>query len=317
MALVTAKATGNWSAGSTWDSDPALPASGDTVNCAGYIVTVDQDVTVAQIKSTGAGYFAVSAARTINAAVLSDTGHSGGAVIRCTHATGTVAIIGNVTAGPNVGMSHSAAGTINVTGNVTGGSGANAYGINQTSTGTINITGNLLGGSTSNCRGVHNNSTGTIAITGNATGGAGTTAFGAFNAGAGTVTVSGDVLSGAGSVAHGAANNSTGTLTVGGVCYPSANSGAFGLYGTNSGGTTTFKKAIIGGALGAPVGGYVKLLVDATINYIESVRSDTGAAYKLSNNYPTNAQVESGVVFNLGTQTGSYAGGSTVIVIED
>jgi hypothetical protein len=311
MALVTAKATGNWSAGSTWDSDPALPAAGDTVNCAGYTVTVDQNVTVATIKSTSTGYFSVTAARTITAAILSDTGHSGGAVVRCSHSTGTVTITGNVTAGPNVGLSHSGAGTINVTGNAQGGSGASAYAINNTSTGTINLTGNGVAGSASGARAVHNNSTGTIAVTGNITGGSVATGFtsGAYNAAGGTITISGDCTGGSSANAHGAHNNSTGTLSVDGVVYPGSNVQTAGLYGANSGGTTTYKKASIGGAAGVALLGYVKLVVSGTINVLTVKRSDTGADYELSNDYPAIADVKSGTVYKLGTLTGTYSAG--------
>jgi len=44
MATVTSKATGNWSDGSTWDSDPAIPVNGDTVIVdAAHTVTFDVD----------------------------------------------------------------------------------------------------------------------------------------------------------------------------------------------------------------------------------------------------------------------------------
>jgi len=44
MALITSKATGNWSAGSTWDSDPAIPVNGDTFKIdATHTVTLDKD----------------------------------------------------------------------------------------------------------------------------------------------------------------------------------------------------------------------------------------------------------------------------------
>ena len=284
MALITAKATGNWSAGSTWDSDPALPAAGDTVDCAGYTVTIDQDVAVTQIKSTAAGYFAVTDARNITAAILSDTGHSGGGVVRCTHAMGTVAITGSVTAGPSRGVDNQAAGTLIVTGNVAAGSATGAYGVNNNSTGTVTITGNVVGGSGSSARGAYNNVGGVITITGSATGGSGSTA-------------------------HGAQNNGLGTLTVNGACVSGSNIAAFGVYGNNAAGATLIKQLRIGGAVGCACGGYCKILVDPSNNYMIAPRSDTGADYYLSNDYPTEAQVESGVVYKLTTQTGTMVGG--------
>lgn len=320
MALVTAKATGNWSAGSTWDSDPALPAAGDTVDCAGYTVTVDQNVTVVQLKSTAAGYFSVTAARTITAAILSDTGHSGGGVVRCSHSTGTVTITGNVTAGPSRGVDLSAAGTLNITGTAAGGSAANAYAVYNSSTGIINFTGNGTAGSANSTQAFRNNSTGTINVTGNVTGGsAGTSANnGAYNASTGTINISGDCTGGSVANGHGAHNVSTGTLTVAGIVYPGSNLQSAGLYGANSGGTTTYKKAKLGGDAGTALLGYVKLSVDPTVNFVRTVNSSGGTDYDLSNDYPTIGDVKSGTVYKLGTLTGTYAGGgSTVIVIED
>jgi hypothetical protein len=313
MATITAKATGNWSAGSTWDSDPALPAAGDTVNCAGYTVTIDQDVAVVQLKSTAAGYFAVTAARNITANILSDTGHSGGGVVRCSHATGTVTITGSVTAGPSRGADLSGAGTLNITGNVTGGSAASAIGVANLSSGTFNITGDVQGGSTTNCQGALNNSTGTMTITGNVIGGVGTLAHGAL-ANAGTMTITGNATGGSGSTACGAYSAAaTSVVNVQGICYGGSILSGFGLYGVNAAGKATFSRAVFSGAIGAPVGGYVQIAVAATTNYCEIPRSDTGVAYKLSNDYPTEAQVESGVTYKLGTQTGTLVGGAVSI----
>lgn len=310
MALITAKATGNWSAGSTWDSDPALPAAGDTVECAGYTVTIDQNVTVVQLQSSGAGYFAVSAARTITAAVLSNTGHSGGGVVRCSHAAGTVAIFGSVTAGPSRGVDLSGAGTLNITGNVTGGSAANAIGAYNSSTGTLNITGNVTGGSATRSHGAANISTGTMTITGNATGGGGTLAAGA-QCDNGTVTVTGNATGGGGSTACGAYSAAaTSILTVQGICYGGSVNTGYGLYGLNAAGKAILRRAVFGDAVGAPVGGYVQIDVTTpTVNYAQAPRSDTGAAYQLSNDYPTAAQVESGVTYKLGTLTGTLSTG--------
>jgi hypothetical protein len=177
----------------------------------------------------------------------------------------------------------------------------------------VNITGDCTGGSNSQASAVYNNSSGTVNITGSVTGGSSTNAQGVNNASTGTVSIAGNATASA--TSNGAQNSSTGTMSVGGVCIPGASATYFALVGANSGGVTTYKKLQIGGNVGGTVAGYVKLAVDATVNYIETVRSDTGAAYKLSNNYPTNAQVESGVVFHLGTQTGTLAGGGGAVSI--
>lgn len=306
MATRTAVKTGNWSDPTVWDSDPVLPGAGDVAECATYTVTIDQDVAVTTLRSSGAGYFAVTAARTITAAVLSNTGHSGGGVVRCSHAAGTVSITGSVTAGPSRGVQLTGAGTLNITGDVTAGSSNSAYGV-YANNGQCDIAGNVTGGSALATQGVRWESAGTLTVAGSVTGGSASSSHGVYNSVTGTVNITGNVMGG--SVGWGAINNSSGTITVAGIVRGGTGVNALGLHGQDVAGLTVFKRVVFGDGLGAAISGYVKLVVEASANYCEILRSDTGAAYQLSNDYPTAAQVESGVVYKLGTLTGELAGG--------
>lgn len=317
MATIVAVRTGNWSDTShltgPWPgaSTPTTkPAAEDTVESDNYTITIDEDIAVTLLRATGSGYFAVaSAPRAITANLeLAGTYTNGG--LRANHATGTVTVNGgainnSVTAGSMAFKNHST-GTLTITGNLTG--GTTGYGTSYASTGIINIGGNVVAGAGG--LGVYNSSTGTINIAGNCTGGSAFGAYGAQNVGTGTINITGDSTGGSAASTYGARNDSTGTITVAGIVYPGSIIGVYGLYGANAGGTTTFKKAKLGGALGSATGGYVKMVVDPGVNLIRVVNSSDNTDYDLSNDYPTNAQVENNVTFHLGTQTGTLVAGS-------
>ena len=230
MATITSLATGNWSAGGTWVGG-VKPGVGDTaVIAAGHVVTIDEDVSCTLIKSASTGYCAVtSAPRTITANILSDTGHSGGGVLRCSHATGTVTIAGDVTAGPSRGVDNSAGGTVTISGTCTGGTASNAFGVQNTSSGTVNIT-TCIGGSGSAAYGAYNTSSGTITIT-TCTGGI--TAYGVSNVGSGTITIT-TSTGGSGNNAHGAYNSGAGTINIT-TCTGGSGSSAYGAANASSG----------------------------------------------------------------------------------
>ena len=181
MANRYAVATGNWSSLATWDGGASLPGSGDTVRPNGYTVTIDQDITVTELKNDASspavagGQFVLSSGKTINAnitagsvantvtfsaaspAVGTINGNVTGSGTANTtisavqlNGTGTLNVTGTITGGPIYFTPHailvSAAGTLNVTGNVTGGGyneGNQVAGIRITAAGTVNITGNV------------------------------------------------------------------------------------------------------------------------------------------------------------------------------
>jgi len=82
---------------------------------------------------------------------------------------------------------------------------------------------------------------------------------------------------------------------------------ANGLYGTNSGGTTTFKR--IGSAANgaSALGGYCKLVVDADYNVLV-VKDSAGNDVSMSNDYPATTAVKLGTIYNRTTQSGTYTG---------
>lgn len=316
MATIVAQANGQYHAGATWTGG-VVPGAADTARTGNFTVTISSaDVTADMLEATGSGQFVVdTAGRTITANIRASGTNTNGA-LQCTHAAGVVTISGAITQNSSATNAH----TVNVTGtgdvvingNVTGGTGS-GYAVRHNSTGTVAITGNVMGGSGSNSVCVFNNSTGTVAITGNATGGSGSNSYGALNMNTGTVAITGNATGGSTNTARGAHNQGTGTLTVGGICYGGTELRAFGLYGANAGGVTTFKRAVFGDGVSSPVGGYVRLQVDATVNYAEFPRHDTGAAHRMSNDYPVEADVKTGVVYQLGTRTGTLVGGAVGI----
>ena len=143
MAIIVAVRSGNWSdtshvtgpwpGGSTPTTKPGV---GDTVQSGAFIVTIDEDVTVALIESTASGYFQITSAPELPArrTVTAETANSGAAdgALKIYNPTGTVDIIGDQTGG--VGNSawaiYNNYGTIgDITGDQTGGVGVFAYAI--------------------------------------------------------------------------------------------------------------------------------------------------------------------------------------------
>lgn len=284
MATIVAQATGDWSAGATWDGGTP-PGVGDTAQTGAYVVTIDQDITVTQLNPTSSGNFKVTAADIdiVADVVMASTYNGGG--LRFEHAAGTCTLTGNVTGGSAVntyGVRVQGAGDLTVTGNATGGSGATSHGVINASTGTVTLTGNATGGSSSGC-GVQNNSTGTLTVSGTATGGSGVVSYGAINASTGTVRVG---------------------TAVGGT-YVTSGQVSCGLFGANSGGTTTYKIAQHSTATVFPLGGFCQVEYDQDVNYIRVTRDSDDANVDLSNDYPAEIDVEIGVVYQLGTKTGT------------
>jgi len=181
MATIVAQATGNWSAGGTWTGGTP-PGSGDTAQTGDFVVTIDQDITVATLEPTGSGRFECTAARTITAnIVMSSTYNNGG--LRLTHTTGTTTINGNGTGGSaaNAHAVHATGdgGTTIINGNVTGGSGTGATGLRCAIGIVATVNGTATGGSALTAYGILNNSTGTVTCT-TAIGGTVNTAYGIF-----------------------------------------------------------------------------------------------------------------------------------------
>ena len=160
MAIIVAVRSGNWSDTShvtgPWPgaSTPTTkPGVGDTVQSGAFIVTIDEDVTVALIESTASGYFQITSAPELPArrTVTAETANSGAAngALKISNPTGKVDITGSQTGG--VGNSawaiYNNYGTIgDITGDQTGGVGESAWAI-YNDNGTIGgIDGSLICG---------------------------------------------------------------------------------------------------------------------------------------------------------------------------
>ena len=247
MATIVAVRSGNWSDTShvtgPWPgaSTPTTkPGVDDTVQSGAFIVTIDEDVTVALIESTASGYFQIASAPELPArrTVTAETANSGAAnwALKISNPTGKVDITGSQTGG--VGNSAWAiynSGTIgDIIGDQTGGAGVDAYAIA--------------------------NNNGTIGdIIGSQTGGAGVNAWAIYN--------------------NGTMGGIDGSL----ICGPS------GLF---------------------PIFGPFKLVANSSNSIV--VRKPDGDPWTLSNDYPAEADVRSGVEYNRGTQTGELAAGGNI-----
>lgn len=306
MAIVNATKSGNYSDTTVWSSG-ALPASGDTVRPLTYTVTVDQNVNIGSgiFEATGSGYFSVTAARTITANILSSAGHSGGAVVRCSHTTGTVAITGNVTGGPEKVIELSAAGSVTIAGNVTGGTAYGVAGVRNSSTGTISITGDVTGGSGLYAHGIINAAAGVMNVTGNAYGSSAQNyTHGLSNESSGTINITGNATAGTGVLSHGVNNSSTGTLNVTGDVTGSASNDGRGAVNASAG-TITITGNATGGAGNNAVG------VENSATGIVTVSGEAKGGY---GNLAYGAKNSGGGTLRVGTATGNDYGplGGTV-----
>ena len=251
-------ANGNWSNAANWN-DGTKPGPGDDVFADGRTVTIDEDVTVASIRTTqrsggtAGGGFTLNAGITVTADVIAGVtacltrtvagaesrvvgnvlGTSTNAAGLFNSSTGTVVITGDVNAGTNpgsFGIENTSTGEIIIIGNVTGGLAANAWAIRNSSAGPITITGNVTGGSsTSNAPAIQNTS-GLVTVTGNVTGGTAGTCDGITNTGIGEIIIIGNVTGGSGTSTYGIRNNSIAPVTITGDVTGGSTAGAFAVF---------------------------------------------------------------------------------------
>ena len=202
MANYKAVANGNWSALATWQDDSTgsyvastvLPGAADVVYWNNFTVTIDQDVTVLEIRNnsttgvTAGGTGTVSTSRTINA----DLFHATGSLITVSATSPSVVNIngnmpGTSAAATSRGVNITGTATLNYVGNIVGattGLGGNTCGILMGSASVVNVTGNVSAGSTGGNNngnsqyGIRMGQNCTLNIVGNVTGGVGGTSLG-------------------------------------------------------------------------------------------------------------------------------------------
>ena len=251
MAIVYPLANGNWSTVANWYSGGvaygSLPLVGDDVYADGKTVTIDQNVTVAnlyttlRVGGTVAGVFNVVASGfTITANIIAG-GTASFNYAMVISATGTTTIIGNVTAATSgtygIGLQISA-GTVNVTGNVLGGGSGTVngtHGIAVINSSILNLVGNVTGGaSSSGTYGIAFANTSRGVITGNSTGGLGGNCFGINVAStlSNALVFNGLAIS---SPYSGVVNASTGTVTINGNQTAVGNAGVYLILNSSTG----------------------------------------------------------------------------------
>lgn len=229
MANYKAVASGNWSNLAIWQDNSSgsfvastvLPGANDVVYWNNFTVSIDQDVTVSQIRNdsttgvTAGGTGTVSTSRTINADLF-----------RLNAVLITISAVS-----PSV---------VNMTGNIPG-TVANSFNncVNMTGDSTLNFVGNVVGSLVNGVQSVsaiNVSTSGTLNLTGNVTGGnnnvnAALSTQGTFGVRAGlnsTINIVGNVNSGIGTISNaGVGNTTTATINITGNV-----TGNFGL-GTN------------------------------------------------------------------------------------
>ena len=156
----------------------------------------------------------------INGAITSGPTGNTAAFPMVKSGTGTLTIVGNVTAvvGTNAGTAiyNSGTGTINITGNVYGNNDSGyGHAIQNLANCTINITGNVYGGNNNagNCIGLYNQSISTINIVGNVYGSINNQ--GVYTNSAGSLSIVGSLIAGTGQPAVFSGNSSAINLFTG------------------------------------------------------------------------------------------------------
>lgn len=199
MANRYATKSGVWSDTSVWDGGSSLPGAGDVVRPNNYTVTIDQDVTVAELRNdasspavAGGGFVVSSVASTLT---ITATLVAGGASLLTISATsGTVAVVGDIPqtspVGASKGLVVSGNANVTVTGNVSGGVAAGSNGIYISGAAAVTINGNVAGGAGGN--GVQVAGSATVDIQGTITATAG--GHGAYLVGATVVRVKGRLV---------------------------------------------------------------------------------------------------------------------------
>ena len=166
MAIKHAVATGLWNATATWNGG-VIPIAGDDVYANGFVVTINQNITVAKISTEicpttllPGGQFIVNATRTLVCNVVAGTT----LCLNQSLSNTTLTLIGNINGGTSInayGLSincqtNGSLTSLNMTGDINAGTASGCHGVFQSWTGgvaqnmSINLTGNVYSSATSN-----------------------------------------------------------------------------------------------------------------------------------------------------------------------
>jgi hypothetical protein len=317
MANVYAVASGNWSAGGTWNTG-SIPTSADTVYTNNFNVNVDTNFTVIGLSSTSNTGIAAGGTFTFNTAGVTAIVTSsitinsiGTSFILVTATTGTVTITAS-----NVTITAAAVASstfITYSGNcnltisclrlVAGNNNSN-YMIRKTSTGTLTINGDMqIGGTTSGvgaittaCMVLYSDSSSTNTINGSILTGGGSNGnnIGIYQT-VGTLNVTGNVNAGTASTAYGLYLSTTTTNIIGNLL------GNVGQSLNVSGANII---TVTGNVIGASSGNVIATSA-TTLNITGDVTGGTTQAISSS----------AGTVTITGKITGGIANGATGVII--
>jgi len=318
MAERWAVTNGNWSNPAIWNGG-TLPGAGDDVHPNTFEVTIDQDVTVASLRtlagSTAAanGMFRVYTSRTVSGDLRADAQ----IVIAFSAGPGeTLTIVGNCYAGTGNAINTGGAGDLVVIGNCYGGSGYLVSAIWQAGSGQVDVIGNCYGGS-GYCSAVALNysSVGVVNVTGNCYAGSGTYCGGVVAWDTGPINVYGEAVAGLGLNQPGVTiQPTTGAFFVQVARsndYPngSASSPSYGIY-VNQPVASVTVDALVTGSGGWPAVNGRHFVRPAGVNYASFRQSNEGPAVNLGElaaDYPEQANVRAGVSFDFGNRVGTCA----------
>jgi hypothetical protein len=246
MAVVYPTAAGNWST-RTWNDDATgaaysggTPQTGDTVLTNNVTITMDQNITIAEI-SNRAG-----------------TNATAGGTLDCPNGANGLTLTSNVVgnqATATVTVSMNSPNAMTITGDIDGGTGAQstAEAVRTSGTGQTTINGNISVG-TNFRRGVAVTGAATVIINGNTTSSASNARGVNVTSNGATVTINGNATGGT-SNSYGlfsSANNTT-TVTLNGTAIHGTNPNGFGVFAEGLGaspGNITIQKAAYSGTSG-------------------------------------------------------------------
>lgn len=208
MAIRYAVASGNWSSTATWNGG-TLPADTDDVYSNGFVVSIDQSITVNSLKkiSNGSPAIAVGGSFSITAGVTvtitagiaaADAVTNSQYLLLVNAGAASVTLNANIVGGAStnrvaVRVDSTFTGALTINGNLTGGSGGTAYALDaQAASASVAINGHLLGGSGA-ATAYAINANGSLTITGDVTGGS---TAAAINFGVSSATIRGELRPG-------------------------------------------------------------------------------------------------------------------------